>query len=61
MKFHSMTFFAFRQLVGQPCPPREFRYYVAPYGSLELTSYTTDERDMTKRPFGYRETAWPFW
>jgi hypothetical protein len=54
MKFHSMTFFAFRQLAEQPCPPREFRYYVAPDGNLELSSHSADEREMTKRPFGYR-------
>jgi hypothetical protein len=55
MKCHSMTFFAFRQLAGQPCPPRCFRYHVAPDGSLELSCYDADERDMAERPFGYRE------
>jgi len=55
MKFYDATDFAFRQLAGQPCPPREVRYYVAPDGSLQLSSYSADKRDMAKRPFGYRE------
>jgi hypothetical protein len=55
MKAHGMTFFALRQLAGQPCPSRRVSYHVEQDGSLKLSSYTMDKRDMAERHFGYRE------